>query len=84
MGFRTGQDALRAAERVAGDTTGELRGADCGEPVGGLTAALPGGNAAGAASSFSNSWQAAFKTWCTDAGPVRRRPGEGRLYLPGR
>lgn len=64
MGFRTVPDALRAAGKAAGDAMGELRGADCAGPIGGLTAALPGGNAA---SSFSNSWTSTFKTWCTDA-----------------
>lgn len=67
MGFRTVPDALRAAGKAAAEATGALCEADCGEPVRGLAAALPGGNAAGAASSFSASWQATFKTWCTDA-----------------
>lgn len=67
MGFRTVPDALRAAGRVIADALSQLRGADCAEPVTGLVEALPGGQAAPAASSFGASWGMTFRDWCTEA-----------------
>ncbi|MFE0022645.1 hypothetical protein [Amycolatopsis sp. NPDC059021] len=67
MGFTTVPEALRAAGRSAGDAMGELRRVDCAGPVAELAGALPGAKAAGAASSFGNSWRSAFTAWCADA-----------------
>ncbi|WIY05580.1 hypothetical protein QRX60_17645 [Amycolatopsis mongoliensis] len=67
MGFQTVPDALRAAGRVIADALSQLRGADCAEPVTGLVEALPGGQAAPAASSFGASWGMTFRGWCTEA-----------------
>jgi hypothetical protein len=67
MGFTTVPEALRAAGRAAAGAMGELRGVDCAGPVSQLAAALPGGKAAGAASSFGNSWKTTFAGWCTEA-----------------
>ncbi|MBB1152477.1 hypothetical protein [Amycolatopsis dendrobii] len=67
MGFRTVPDELRAAGKAAIDAAGALRSAHCAEPVGQLPNALPGGAAAGAATSFSQSWESDLTTWCTDA-----------------
>jgi hypothetical protein len=67
VGFTTAPEALRATGKAADDAMAELRGVDCGEPVSRLTTALPGGNAAGAATSFGNSWKTSFTTWCADA-----------------
>lgn len=67
MGFTTVPEALRAAGRSAGDAMGELRGVDCAGPVSELATALPGAKAAGAASSFGNSWKSTFTAWCADA-----------------
>lgn len=67
MGFRTVPDALRAAGKASVDALSQLRGADCAQPVAGLAEALPGGQAAPAASSFGTSWATTFRGWCTDA-----------------
>ncbi|WP_410622852.1 hypothetical protein [Amycolatopsis sp. cmx-8-4] len=67
MGFRTVPEALRAARRSAADAVGELRAVDCGEPVGTLAAAMPGGTTAGIAPTSGRSWTTAFKAWCIDA-----------------
>lgn len=67
MGFRTVPDALRAASRASADALSQLRGADCAQPVTGLTQAVPGGQAAPAASSFVTSWGTTFRGWCSDA-----------------
>jgi hypothetical protein len=67
MGFTTVPEALRAAGRAADGAMGELRGVDCAGPVSQVAAALPGGNAAGAASSFGNSFKTTFSGWCNEA-----------------
>jgi hypothetical protein len=67
MTFTTVPEALRAAGRAGHDALGELRGADCGAPVEGVSGALPGAKAAGASGSFANSWTSTFTTWCNDA-----------------
>ncbi|WP_409462445.1 hypothetical protein [Amycolatopsis sp. GA6-003] len=67
MGFRTVPEELKAAGKAASDAAGVLRSAHCAEPVGQLSSALPGGAAAGAATSFSQSWESDFTAWCTDA-----------------
>jgi hypothetical protein len=67
MGFRTVPDALRAAGNSATGAVGELGRVDCSKPVSGLTAALPGGKTATAATSYSNTWVSTYKAWCTEA-----------------
>lgn len=67
MGFGTVPDALRAAGKTGHDAVAELRGADCGGPVDGVSGAMPGSRAAGAAGSFANTWKSTFITWCNDA-----------------
>ncbi|GHG29952.1 MULTISPECIES: hypothetical protein [Amycolatopsis] len=67
MGFRTVPDALRAAGRAIVDALSQLRSADCAQPVTGVAEALPGGQAAPAASSFGTSWGMTFRSWCTEA-----------------
>jgi hypothetical protein len=67
MGFTTVPDALRAAGKAAGDAMGQLRGVDCASPVSQITAAMPGGKAAGAATQFGDAWKTTFTEWCTEA-----------------
>lgn len=68
MGFTTVPDALRSAGRAGQAAVGEIRAADCGTPVNGVAAALPGAKAAAAAGEFASSWAATLTTWCDDAG----------------
>jgi hypothetical protein len=67
MGFRTVPDALRSAGRASADALGQLRSADCAQPVTDLVEALPGGQAAPAASSFGASWTETYRGWCAEA-----------------
>lgn len=66
--IQTTPDALRAAGRACQQAVDEIRGADCGGPVGDVAGALPGSKAAGAASSFGSSWTSTFQAWCSEAG----------------
>jgi hypothetical protein len=67
MGFTTVPDELRAAGKAAGQTVGDLRVVDYAGEVSRLAAAMPGGNAAGAAAQFGESWKATFTEWCAEA-----------------
>ncbi|OAP29036.1 type VII secretion target [Amycolatopsis sp. M39] len=67
MGFTTVPDALRAAGRTAGEKAGALRGADCAEPVGRVSGAVPGGRAAAAAGHCREAWTETFAEWCAEA-----------------
>jgi hypothetical protein len=60
-------EALRAAGKAGHDAIVEIRGADCGGPVDGVSAALPGSRAAGAAGSFASTWKSTFTAWWNDA-----------------
>lgn len=67
MGFTTVPEALRAASSSAGEKVGGLRGADCAEPVGRATGAVPGGSAAAAAAHCRDALSATFTEWCAEA-----------------
>ncbi|GAA3546207.1 hypothetical protein GCM10022222_32330 [Amycolatopsis ultiminotia] len=67
MGFTTVPEALRAAGRSAGEKVGGLRGADCAEPVGRVSGAVSGGNAAAAAGHCREALAATFTEWCVEA-----------------
>jgi len=67
MGFTAVPDRLRAAGKAAGQSVGDLRVVDYAGEVSRLTAAMPGGNAAGAAAQFGESWKTTFTEWCAEA-----------------
>lgn len=66
MGFTTIPDALRAAGKSAADAMGELHGVDCASPVARVAGAMPGGNAAVAATHFRDSLATTFTEWCAE------------------
>ncbi|MGW4395466.1 type VII secretion target [Amycolatopsis nivea] len=84
MGFTTVPDALRSAGRAGQTAVDEIRGADCGTPVNGVAAALPGTKAAGASGEFASSWTATLTTWCNDAGEHAAALGKAAdTYIAG-
>lgn len=66
MGFSTVPEALRVAGNSAREKVADLRGADCAEPVGRVTGAVPGG-AAAAAAHCRDALSATFTEWCAEA-----------------
>lgn len=62
-GFGSTPDALRAAGSAVASAADALGGGDCGDPVHGVSTALPGSSTTQAAADFATGWSATFQQW---------------------